>query len=236
VVVLSPDHASGFGALDDDQAAEVLTILSERARVHAEAGRAHVQLLVNHGRAAGASIAHPHAQLLALDFVPPNVAVAAERFVSTGTDLVLDDHVAAIDAGTGVITGDEVAAWCSPGSASPFEVRIAALAGGANIEAATEGQILGTAIVLRDVLRAIGSALDDPPYNVIVHNGSAKPKGADAQVEETQVQASGPPFHWWLEVIPRVAVVAGFELGTGVLVNTVDPESAAARLRELLDP
>jgi len=64
VVVLSPDHARAFGALDQDQATEVLGVLRDRARVHAQAGRAHVQVLLNHGRGAGASIAHPHAQLL----------------------------------------------------------------------------------------------------------------------------------------------------------------------------
>jgi len=225
VIVLSPDHGAAFGDLDDDQAAEVLTVLRDRARVHADAGRAHVQLLVNHGRGAGASIAHPHAQLLALDFVPPTVAVAAERFASTGTDLVLDDQAEAIVAGTGVIVGTEVRAWCPLGSVSPFEVRIAALGGGANIESATDGQILGAAIALRDVLRALSRALDDPPYNVVVHNATARPRAG----------GSGPPFHWWIEVVPRIGVVAGFELGTGVLVNTVDPETAAQRLRELLD-
>ena len=226
VIVMSPDHGAAFGDLDDDQAAEVLTVLRDRARVHADAGRAHVQLLVNHGRGAGASIAHPHAQLLALDFVPPTVAVAVDRFASTGTDLVLDDQAEAIVAGTGVIVGTEVRAWCPLGSVSPFEVRIAALAGGATIEAATDRQILGTAVVLRDVLRALSRALDDPPYNVVVHNSAAGPRAA---------AGSEPPFHWWIEVVPRIGVVAGFELGTGILVNTVDPETAAQRLRALLD-
>jgi len=79
-------------------------------------------------------------------------------------------------------------------------------------------------VVLRDVLRALGHALGDPPYTVVVHNASARP----------QTAGGDRAFHWWLEVVPRIAVVAGFELGTGVLVNTVDPEVAAGRLRELL--
>jgi len=138
---------------------------------------------------------------------------------------VLDDQAEAITAGAGVVVGDEVRAWCPVGSASPFEVRIAALAGGTNVESATDGQILGTAVVLRDVLRALGRALDAPPYNVVVHNAAASSRAAGG---------SEGPFHWWLEVVPRIAVVAGFELGTGILVNTVDPETAAQRLRELL--
>jgi UDPglucose--hexose-1-phosphate uridylyltransferase len=94
------------------------------------------------------------------------------------------------------------------------------MAPGANFESATDGQVLGTAIVLRDVLAALGRALDDPPYNVVVHNGATRP-----------TPEGGEPFHWWVEVVPRVSVVAGFELGTGVLVNTVDPVDAAERLR-----
>ncbi len=220
VVVLSPDHRASFGALDDDQAAEVLTVMRDRARAHTDSGRAHVQLLINQGRAAGASIAHPHAQVVALDFVPPTVATAAERFASLGTDLVLADQSDAVERGSAVVVGDEVRAWCPGGARSPFEVRIAALAPGSSFEAATDGQVLGTAIVLRDVLAALGRALDDPPYNFVVHSGAARP-----------TPEGGEPFHWWVEVVPRVSVVAGFELGTGVLVNTVDPVDAAERLR-----
>ena len=80
VVILSPDHAHGFHHLDDEQATQVLTVLRDRARAHAATGSAYVQTLINHGRVAGASIAHPHAQVLALDFVPPAVSIAAERF------------------------------------------------------------------------------------------------------------------------------------------------------------
>jgi UDPglucose--hexose-1-phosphate uridylyltransferase len=188
-----------------------------------DAGRSHVQVLINQGRAAGASIAHPHAQVLALDFVPPAVATAAERFTSLGTDLVLADQADAVERGSAVVVGDEVRAWCPVGARSPFEVRIAAMAPGSNFEAATDGQVLGTAIVLRDVLAALGRALDDPPYNVVVHNAAAQPTH-DAAIR----------FHWWVEVVPRVSVVAGFELGTGVLVNTVAPETAAELLRDVL--
>jgi UDPglucose--hexose-1-phosphate uridylyltransferase len=78
--------------------------------------------------------------------------------------------------------------------------------------------VLGVAIVLRDVIAAMATALGNVPYNVVVNTA------------HSAVRAS---YHWWVEVLPRVAVVAGFELGTGVLVNTVAPEVAAARLREL---
>jgi UDPglucose--hexose-1-phosphate uridylyltransferase len=220
VVVLSPDHDATFAELDDDQAVDVLTVLRDRARAHRRAGRAHAQVLINQGRAAGASIEHPHAQVVALDFVPPAVTVAVDRFASAESDPVLRDRADAVEREQHVIGGGEVSAWCPTGSASPFETRIAAIGGGSRLEDSTDGQVLGIALVLRDVVAALGRALAEPPhripYNVVVHNGPA--------IED-------PPYHWWISVIPRVAVVAGFEIGTAVLVNTVEPREAAQRLR-----
>jgi UDPglucose--hexose-1-phosphate uridylyltransferase len=219
VVVLSPDHNRAFARLTHDEAAEVMTVLRDRARAHSDAGRDHVQVLVNQGRAAGASIAHPHAQVLALDFVPPAVTVAAERFSAAASDLVLADLADAMDEDQGVVIGDEVAAWCPSGSALPYEVRITALGAGARFEDASDAHVLGVAVVLRDVLSAIAMLLDDPAYNVVVH---------------TTAGSTADPYHWWVEVVPRTSVVAGFEMGTGVLVNTVDPSAAAVQLRTML--
>jgi UDPglucose--hexose-1-phosphate uridylyltransferase len=220
VVVLSPDHGATFGDLADDQAIDVLTVLRERARAQADAGHAHSQLLINQGKAAGASIEHPHAQLVALDFVPPAVTVAVDRFASQPSDPVLADQADAAAAGQTVVSGAAVQAWCPTGAAAPFETRIAATDAGARFEDATDGQIFGIAVVLRDVLAALGRALDTAerraPYNVVLHNGPAYDSVA---------------YHWWLSIVARTAVVAGFEAGTAILVNTVDPRDAARELR-----
>ena len=88
VVILSPNHQASFGRLDDTGAIEVLTVIRDRVRHHLEAGHSYVQAFVNQGRAAGASIAHPHAQLVALDLVPPEVENGLERVLSARTDLV----------------------------------------------------------------------------------------------------------------------------------------------------
>jgi UDPglucose--hexose-1-phosphate uridylyltransferase len=212
-------HDATFGDLDDDQAVDVLTVLRERARTHTRAGRNHVQLIINQGRAAGASIEHPHAQVLALDFVPPAVSVAVDRFADLASDPVLADRADAVARNQVVIAGEQVGAWCPFGAASPYETRLAAVDATARFEEASDGTVFGTAVVLRDVLAAIGRELDRPgsrvAYNVFVNDA---PAGVDR-------------YHWWIGIVPRVAVVAGFEMATAVLVNTVDPVVAAARLR-----
>jgi UDPglucose--hexose-1-phosphate uridylyltransferase len=220
VVVLSPVHDTRFGDLTDDQAVEVLTMLRERSRVHTSSGRSHVQLLVNEGREAGASIEHSHAQVVALDFVPPAVTVAVDRFADLGGDPVLADREDAMRRDQAVVAGEQVSAWCPFGATSPYETRLAVVDTGARFQDATDGAVLGAAIVLRDVLAAIGRSLDTAAhraaYNVVVY---------DAPIEVRH-------YHWWIGIVPRVAVVAGFEMATAVLVNTVDPAIAAARLRE----
>jgi UDPglucose--hexose-1-phosphate uridylyltransferase len=96
-------------------------------------------------------------------------------------------------------------------------MRLATMTGTSRFADATDGEILGTALVLRDALARLERLLGPVPYNVVLH---------DAPTEGIA------DYHWWIAVVPRVAVVAGFELGTGVLVNTVDPVDAARALRE----
>src|SRR5207244_4290487 len=82
-------------------------------------GRTFVQVVINHGRAAGASIEHPHAQIVALDLVPPAVAQAVERFGAAGHDPVVADLDGAGDD-LRLLDGP-VAALSHPGGRTPFE-------------------------------------------------------------------------------------------------------------------
>jgi UDPglucose--hexose-1-phosphate uridylyltransferase len=214
VVVVSPDHHRALAGLDDGAVIEVVEVLRARARAHAAAGHAHVQVVVNQGRAAGASIAHPHAQVLALDFVPPAVVAALARFATA--DRVVEDHEAAAAADGAVLTRGDAAAWCSPSSSAGFEVRLAALGAGRRFAGASEEEVRDVALVLRDTTRLLAAALADPPYNVVVYDAPTR---------------GDEPYHWWVRIVPRLEVPAGFELGTGVSIEPVDPRHAAAFLR-----
>jgi UDPglucose--hexose-1-phosphate uridylyltransferase len=216
VVVLSPSHTESFAQLDERQAIEVFRVLRDRARHHLDAGHTFVQIAINHGRAAGASIEHPHAQLVALDLVPPAVTHAVERFETARHDLVVADIDEAGDA-LRVVDGP-VAAWCPRASSTPYELRLASRAPGGRFDETADGDIEAVAVVARDALARLASALGDVPYNLVVHTGAP---GTDPE-----------SFHWYIEVQTRTTVVAGFEQGTGIFVNTVPPELAAPQLRE----
>jgi UDPglucose--hexose-1-phosphate uridylyltransferase len=219
VIIFHPDHAIDVGRLSDPEVIQLFRVMRERAAVHAAADLAHVQLIVNQGRAAGASIAHPHAQLLATDFVPPGVIESVHRFEAARTDVVLADADAAVVQGGRIDTGDDRAlVWCPWAGAGAYETRITTADAGPTFETAANDDLDAVALATRRAVCAVESLLgDEVPYNVVVHNGPAR---------------GDHPFHWYVTVVPRLTTIAGFELGTGVFVNTLPPVTAAEQLRE----
>lgn len=215
VIVLSPAHDRSFGRLDDEGATAVFRMLHHRAAQHLGEGRAFVQTLVNHGAAAGASLTHPHAQLLALDEIPPAVNRSMEMIDRAGADIV---SLELAGAGDRTVARGAATAWCPSASGAPYTVRVAHRSTRARLEEATDAELGVVAVATRDVLARIATLLGDVPYNLVVHSAPAGRAGN---------------FHWYVEVTPRISNVAGFEMGTGILVNTVPPEDAAAALRDV---
>jgi UDPglucose--hexose-1-phosphate uridylyltransferase len=215
VVVLSPDHDRSFAQLSDEQAVEVMQILRDRVGALVDASHPYAIAFLNHGRAAGASIAHPHAQVIALDFVPPEVDATGRRQEAASGDLV-DQDVGCARASNLVVDDGDAPTWCPHASVSPFQIRIAHHAAGVRFDQASDDV---TAIVARATRRALGrlgDVLEDPPYNLLVH---------------TAARESSVWPRWHVEVTPRISIPAGFEQATGVWVNAAPPESAASDLR-----
>ncbi|HEY7133739.1 MAG TPA: DUF4921 family protein [Acidimicrobiia bacterium] len=217
VVVLSPHHDRTFARLARAEAVEVMTVLRDRVRALLDAGHEHVQVFINQGRDAGASIEHPHAQVVALDFVPPAVESELARIARAGHDLVAPAASEARDSGRVVVDGDATA-WCAYAPAAPYEVAIAHGRASSRFSAASDEELTEIARALQSILARTARAVGDPPYNVVFHSAPGL------------VDVAGG--HWWIEVSPRLSVQAGFEMGTGVLVATVPPEVAAVVLRE----
>jgi UDPglucose--hexose-1-phosphate uridylyltransferase len=212
VVVLSPDHDRSLADLDDHEVVAVSQLLRDRVRTLVDDGHAFGFAIVNHLREAGASIAHPHAQVFALEVVPRAVEEALARWAAADIDLVEDD---AADQELVVAQAGDVTVWCPPASASKYLLRVAHAEAGGCFELATDAVVADVALALRDTVRRLRALLGDAPYNVVVHTAPR----------------DRAPFRWYVEVTPRVSVIAGFELGTGVLVNTVPPDAAADALR-----
>jgi UDPglucose--hexose-1-phosphate uridylyltransferase len=205
VVIFSPAHDADLGALSNAAAADVVLALRDRARFHLTNGRSYAQAFVNQGKPAGASIEHPHAQLIALDFVPSRAQARLGRFTATAF---------ANDQQHRIADGD-VVVWCPPASPTPFTVRLALARAGGRFDETSDDDARVVGVALRDTIATIRRALGEVPYNVMFETA---PRGHDG------------PFHWWIDVVPRLAVAAGFELATGLSVNIVAPADAAATL------
>ena len=216
VIVNTPEPVAALAELPAEQLA--LAMDAWRARIRAHDGASCRHLLVNEGAEAGATLPHSHAQLCALDFVPAAVARERERFGAYATrtmggnllaDLVQEEvrrreRIVAID--------DEAVLFAPYASRSPYQLLLAPRRTRPRFE---DDGATGAALLhdgLNRLARRLGAS---PPLNLWVRTA---PAGADH-------------FCWRIDVLPRLVPLAGVELGTGLNLNVLAPETAAAELR-----
>jgi UDPglucose--hexose-1-phosphate uridylyltransferase len=190
-----------------------------RARMSAHPEASYMHLIVNEGVQAGASLPHTHAQMYALPFVPALVARERERFTAylertQGRNLlgdVLQEEVRMNDRIVGI--DSEAVVICPFASRMPYELMVVPRTPRARFE---DDGPLGAA-ALHDALSRLARALGGlPPLNMWIRTA---PTGAGE-------------FCWHIDVLPRLAHPAGLEMGTGLSLNIVPPETAAAQLRD----
>jgi UDPglucose--hexose-1-phosphate uridylyltransferase len=217
VVINAPQPVTSLAELPVDQVRLALEVWRERMRFHAEAS--YVQVIVNERLEAGASIPHTHAQLYALDLVPAAVARERERFGAYATrtmggnllgDLVQEE----VRIGDRIVAIDDEAVLMAPyGSRFAFQLMLAPRRPRARFE---EPGPDGASLLhagLRRLARRLGT---NPPLNLWVRTA---PRGAEH-------------FSWRIDVVPRLTHLAGLELSTGLHLNVLAPEQAAAELRD----
>ena len=222
VLVVHPDHDASWADLDESQASFVMSAIAARIEAHSGMPELrYTQAILNYGREAGASLTHPHGQLLGLPFVPGEIQTEQagfERF--HGACLLCTTIEAELDADARVVFADDrVVVLCPYWSGTPFEMLAIPRAHGSHLHAADTADLAAVGVGLQKGLLALRGVLADNAYNVVFHSAPYRAKGA---------------FHWHAHVYPKVTTRAGFELGTGVLINVVPPESAAEALGSAL--
>ena len=219
VLVLSPEHDSGWDRLSEEQAALVMAAIRDRIEEHSMVpGLRYSQAIVNAGREAGASVEHPHGQLLGMSFVPRELAeeqAGFSRFV--GRCLLCTTVDAEEDARHRVVYADErVIVVCPFWSGIPFEMLVIPRTHGPHLHRASPSDLVSVGRSLRAVLGQLRECLGDVPYNLVFHSAPYR---------------APEPYHWHVHIWPKLTTTAGFELGTGVLINIVPPEQAVEELR-----
>jgi UDPglucose--hexose-1-phosphate uridylyltransferase len=225
VVIETPKHDETLSTLPNDKVIKVLTTYRERILDLTRDQRVkYILVFKNHGAAAGASLEHPHSQIIALPVVPKRVS---EEIDGAKVYYEYKDRCAFCDIirqelgyRARIIKENSGAIALAPfASRFPFETWILPKDHIAYFHHTQPAQFEDVASLLSDVLRKIDSTMPRSPYNFMLHTNPSNEK------DETF-------YHWHIEIIPKLTKVAGFEWGTGFYINPTPPEEAAKYLRE----
>lgn len=224
VIIETRDHRTLTGELSVEEFDAVLTVYAARLAHWRADGRFPYRLLFkNVGRSAGASLSHLHSQLVAMPEAPPLVEAELKNLARHDhPQTAWRDWVSAeVASGERVVAESEAfVALCPTVSRAAYEAWVMPRRRAARFEetAADPGRRAELAGLLHALVGRLERRIYPWGYNLMVHTAPESPG-----VEEV--------FHWRIEIVPRTASLAGFELATGVLLNTVSPERAAAALR-----
>jgi UDPglucose--hexose-1-phosphate uridylyltransferase len=235
VVVEAPDHVTDFARLPDEQVELVLRTWRDRlVDLYRDQRFRYVLVFKDHGTLAGGStIEHVHSQIIALPATPRRVKDQLdgarnyyeykERCIFCD---ILQDELRVRDRV--LLETERFAVFAPYASRLPFELRVMPRRHCFSYAEATDEEFSDLAGVLKRALAGLFRALDDPPFNLVLHTA---PNLLPHEGYWTTVQDD---YHWFLEVIPRVRRTDGFEWGSGFFINPVAPERAVTLLKEVL--
>jgi len=234
VIIENPDPRLELADLDVRDIALVLRAFRSRLLdLRRDTRLRYILIFKNKGREAGASIAHPHSQLIATPIIPTFVVQELKscrihyRFKERCLFCDVIRQEQRFEERVSAETADFIA--LQPFAAAfPFETWILPKDHAHDFALAEDDDLNGLAAILRDHLRRVRSLLQDPPYNLVIHTAPSPHPRPGLPDYWTTIEHD---FHWHVEIVPRVTRLAGFEWGSGYTVNPTPPEEAAQFLR-----
>ncbi|CAN0854198.1 ADP-glucose phosphorylase, partial [Linum grandiflorum] len=223
VVIEAPVHSVQLSDLGASEIGDVLLAYKKRIQQIARLDSIkYVQIFKNHGASAGASLSHSHSQIVALPVVPPAVSTrldgTKDYFNKTGKCSLceLQSKELLIDESTHFISIVPFAATFA------FEIWIIPKDHSSHFHELDSDKAADLGGLLKLMLKKMSAQLNNPPFNFMIQTS---PLG----VGESELMYS----HWFLQIVPQLSGVGGFELGSGCYINPVFPEDAAKVLREV---
>lgn len=228
VIIETPDHASDYVDMTDEQIRDIFWAYRERMLDLARDMRLkYILIFKNHGEAAGASLEHSHSQLIATPIIPRTVAQelkgAREYFEFKERCIFCDIIRQELSEDERLVTDFDSFITVQPFAPRfPFETWILPKTHQSSFLEMSESDHLTLARCFKDILTRLKLALNDPPFNFMLHTRPIS-------------KESHEYYHWHFEIIPKLTKVAGFEWGSGMYVNPTPPEESAAFLKAI-DP
>ena len=224
MIIETPAHDKTLALLDEREMDRVIETYQRcYARVTEDPRVAHATLFKNHGERAGTSLEHSHSQIVGTPIIPPQVRERMEtalRFYDETGDCIICSLMAdeLVDQVRVVEQNDDFVAFIPFAAMSPFHLWIVPIRHAATFLEATDPELASLARMLRSVLRRVYYGLENPDYNMSVRTPPREANGMKY-------------YHWYLSITPRVTRIAGFEIGSGMYINTSLPEQSAEFLR-----
>lgn len=226
VIIDTPLHNRTIALMEYEEAEKLLDAYRQRyiAAIALE-GIEHVIIFKNHGPGAGTSLKHPHSQLVALPMVSSQVldrlASAMNYYYETGECVYCRMLADELRCGKRMVLETEhFAAFVLYAAGAPFHTWLMPRRHTSGFDAATPGEMKDLARALRDLLRKYYRGLGDPNYNLVL-------RSVPVRTGETSY------YHWYIAIVPRMGSAAGFELGSGMFINSSIPENDAEFLRNV---
>ncbi len=226
IVVESPRHNTTLALMNPDEIKAVLETYYDRGwAIRKDSRIEQIIYFKNHGERAGASLKHPHSQIIGLPVVPNKIRnrndTVRRYFDDTGNCaycVMVEDE---LKQRKRLITANRhFAAFVLYAAQSPFHIWIIARNHSVSFLYSQPEERADLACLLQEVLHRLYIGLHDPAYNLIIRTAPVK-------------EISNDYLHWHLAIVPRLNRRAGFELGSGIAINPAIPEESAAFLRRV---
>lgn len=221
-VIVIKDHDKGLLELDQQTLTELFTMIQKRYRYYADQGVEYPMAIYNHGPESGASIVHPHAQIFASPMIPNIIAKELDTtqayFDLNGTCAFCDLIGHEMKQGIRMIgENQDFVAFTFYAARYPFEAWVMPKIHNSRFDDEPSGKIESLSNILHDVFGKYNKLLKDPPLNFFIHSIPNSTTTADY-------------YHWHLEIAPRITSYGGYEMGSGVIIDVMNPEDAATYL------
>jgi UDPglucose--hexose-1-phosphate uridylyltransferase len=226
IVIETPNHYEEIYNIPEKGIEEILWAWRDRMIDLSKDKRfKYILVFKNKGSQAGASLEHPHSQIIALPIIPIRVSeeVKYSKQYFEYKDRCIFCDIIKQEVGERkriVEENKEFVSFIPFAPRFPFELWILPKKHASDYTQITKRDLSSLAIVLKRTLQRFIKALDDPPFNLMIHT---------APLEEPNL----PYYHFHIEITPRLTKVAGFEWATGFYINPTKPEDTAAYLREV---
>jgi len=226
VIIETIDHSQAMAVMSDAHVSDILRVYKVRYdELSLDHRIAHITIFKNHGSDAGTSLEHPHSQLIATPVISYQVRQrfqeALRHYDDFGVCMFCQMLEEEIELSERVVALSEYFVALEPyASPAPFSTHIYPRRHMASFGDISATELADLGRVLRSVLAKLYHGLSNPDFNFTVRTAPAECVGVKY-------------FHWYLSVIPRLTRVAGFELGSGMFINSVIPEAAAEFLRNV---